>query len=552
MVKVRSFLIVALVLLCALSVVAQDFMPPPAPRSGGKAKAKKAPSIATAAYTEGQLLNALEMGGDQLLRWQHLDGGWYWPENFSTTDTATFGNQLGVVARALTLIDDKIPAKDYIGDGSYPGARYTGEKLRQYVLSMSPKKYYYAPDRTFLVELTEATGIQDYKTSATQEWIWVKANNPAFATPFDLVDYFMTNRCGESQFNSGYGYGLMNWDLAGYAAACEKIGDHSYANAILNYLVTNVSTYSNPPDGFPESHWNDTANGYNESVLNNMIQRWDDNDATSTTKEAEYIFISAAGHMIWAMNIVDAVTYDSWIQALKTRLLATQDTDGAYKYTKLGDSDVYIQDQGYAMMGIRNVGEQISGRKATEWAILNQETSGIYTGMWREPYDYTGYGYPWYWEYPSFQENNSEMMQGMWDVHEGDVNPWVMITVHPPGSHIDTVPVSFKVFDMQGDPATLWFEYTDDGGSNWYDCTTVLGAVTGVTTSPTGIEHSNTWKSIDDIPVGPGGNVYDCKLRIWARDDSKPGEWGSPAGLTNTFSVLNETIPVELSTFSVD
>jgi hypothetical protein len=447
------------------------------------------------------------------------------------------------VARALALIDDKIPAKDYIGDGSYPGARYTGEKLREkslYYITTANKSYYYAPDRTFLVELTEETGIQDYKTSATQEWTWVKATVPAFATPFDLVDYFMTKRCSEGYFNSGYGYGLMVWDLAGYAAACEKVGDHSYANSILNYLVTNVSTYSNPPDGFPESHWNDTANGYNESVLNNMIQRYDDNDPTSTTKETEWIFLSAAGHMMWAMNIVDAVTYDSWIQALKTRVLAAQDTDGAFKYLNIGDPDIYIQDQGYAMMGIRNVGEQVSGRAATEWAINNQVTSGMYKGMWQEP---SG---------NSYQENNSEMMQGMWDVHEGDVNPWVVITVHPPGNHVDTVPVSFKVYDMQGDPATLWFEYTDDGGSNWYNCTTILGAVTGVTTSPTGIEHSNTWKSIDDIPIGPGGNVYDCKLRIWARDDSKPGEWGSPAGITNVFSVLNETIPVELSTFSVD
>jgi len=542
MVKVKSFLIVTLVLLCALSVVAGDFMPPPQPRGGAKAKAKKAPSVSLGAYTEGQLLGALEMGGDQLLRWQHLDGGWIWPgvpgDEFKTTDTATSANQKGVVALALVLIDDSIPAKDYIGDGSYPGARYTGEKFRE----RNPSDGMYAPDYTFMCELTEATAVQDYKTSATQVWNWKKANSPPYSTPFNFSDYFMTNRCAPNWvWSGGYGYGLCIWDIAGYAGAAEKMGDHVFAFSILDNWCTEQD-WTNPPAQV-YAQWNDTANGYNKCVMNNFLKRWDDNDATSTTLEREWFFIGAAGNMLWAMNEVDPVYFDSWIQAMKTRLINDcQTAGGAYVYSKLGEPiDVCVQDQGYAMMGMRNIGAVDSGRKSTEWAINNQETTGDYKGMWIEPWGL------------SYQEGNSECLQGMFDVHEGDVNPWVVITVHPLGNHIDTVPVSFKVYDVQGDPATLWVEWSDNAGSDWQDCTTILGATTGLMTSPSGIEHSITWKSIDDIPIGTlEGLTHDCKLRIWARDDSKPGQWGSPAGVTNIFSVLNETIPVELSIFSVE
>ncbi len=540
----RKALIAALMfLVCAAVVVAGDFLPEPniswklnpAPISE-----KAGISVQTEAYSEAQLLACLEMGGDQLMRWQHLYGGWMWPEDWSTTDThPTYTNQVGVVARALPLVDTKIPSKDYIGDGSYPGARYSAEYLKNLPLSYTPKNYYYAPDRTFMVEISEISGIPDYKTAAIAEWAWAKANVPYFNTPYAMVDYFMTNRC--SSVFATWGYGLMTWDLAGYAAACEKVGDHAYAKAILDYLVTDTD-YTNPPVGTSPAFWNDTARGYNKSLINNLIQRWDDNTPTSTSAEKEKAFISGAGHMIWAMNVVDPSAYAPWINELKARIIASQDinpaspTYGAYLYEKIGIPGVGIQDQGYAMMGIRNIGELASGQKATDWAIKNQETAGLPKGMWLEP------------DGSTYQENNSEMLQGLWEISEAEEKPWVGISVNPPGNHEDWVPVSFNVFSLDNAPCTIKVEYSINGGVTWTPTTSLSGATTGLASSQPGVEHTINWKSLPDI----GFVDVDCQIRITARKDSAPDGWGSPAGVTTIFTVKNSTVPVELSIFNLN
>jgi len=545
MYRTKNLILVIVVLLCATAVIAQDFMPPPNPRGGGAkeptVKSKKTPEIK--AYLEADLMDALEMGCDQLIRWQHTDGGWIWPgsvgDEFKTTDTATSPNQKGVVARALVLIDSKFPAKDYLGDGSYPGACFTGKKIQEQAISLST--YFYAPDYTFMCELTDETGDPDYKTSATQVWTYKKTYNAVYSTPFSFSDYFMKNRCAPDWvWNNGYGYGLCVWDVAGYAGAAEKMGDHAFAVGLLDNWTSEHDWTNPPPQAW--AHWNDTANGYNKNVMHNFLKRWDDNTATSTTQEREYFFIGAAGNMMWAMNIVDSSAYSYWINEMKTRLINDcQTSSNAYKYEKFSDPDVCVQDQGYAMMGMRNVGEQESGRKSTEWAINNQETTGNYKGMWIEPWGL------------SYQEGNSECLQGMWDIHEGDVRPWVQITAHPLGNHVDSVPVSFKVFDLQSDSATIKVEWTDDAGGNWYPATLVNGSTSGLSTTPSGIEHSIVWMSAsgNDIPWGtPNGKA--CELRIFARDDASPGEWGSPAGKTNTFTVDNATVPVELSIFNIE
>mgnify|MGYP006284903361 CR=1 FL=1 len=542
MLNIRNALIVVLALFCATALVAQDFMPAPdiSARAEGKTAIKKAGAGAkTGAYSQAELLDSLEMGCDALIRWQHTDGGWLWTENFGSTSTATSANQKGVVARALILIDQKIPGNDYIGDGSYPGAAFTGEKLMENVVLGSDR--FYGPDTTFMVELSDATGNMDYKTSATQEWNYKRNNVGAYSTAWTLTDYFITNRCSNGYFSSGWGYGLCIWDLAGYAAAAEKVGDHAYAQQIIDYLA-NESDFSNPPT-ITEAHWNDTANGYNKTVFHNFLKRWDDNTATSSTAEKEWGFIVGAGHMMWAMNIVDPIRYYSWIEEFKTRIAAAQETDtgnpnfGGYTYAKLGWDEVAVQDQGYAMMGMRNVGAVESGMKATEWAINNQETTGDAKGMWSTVR----------------HEPNSECLQGMWEVAEGEQKPWISITVHPQGNHVNQVPVSFKVYDIQSNSATIKVEWTRDGGATWNLTSNVTGATTGLAASPSGVEHSIIWESYPEIPEAPPAEAQaNCKIRITARDNSLPGSWGSPAGVTSTFSVDNRSVPVELSIFSVE
>ena len=530
--------------LTLMTVYAGDFMPLPEKRGGKQVIEYKKPQGKIGAYSQVDLLNAFEMSGDQLLRWQHVpDGGWTWPEDFSSTSTATpYSNQIGVVARALIMIDQKIPAKDYVGDGSYPGAAYSGERLMLtpvYYNSESDRNNLYAPDRTHLAELSDYTGDMDYITSAVQEWTKVKDIRPGWDTGEGLAEYFAEKRAKSGYFTSSqmYGYGLSIWDLAGYAIAAEKLGDHQYAKAIIDTYTTEHDFPIPPGDPF----WNDTANGYSKNCMANYLKRWDDSTATSDTAEKEGWFFGSAGHMLWAMNLIDEVAFASWIDELKTRLVAEQDPSGAFIYTKYGETGVSIQDQGYAMMGLRHIGEINAGQMATDWAIANQETSGMYKGMWRET---TG---------ESYQENNSEMTQGMWEVAEGEDKPWVQVTVSPMGSHVNQVPFSFKIFDLGSNPATVMIEWTRDDGDTWNETDRVTGPVTGLATSPSGVEHDLVWNSFPEIPASPPSLAQaDCQIRITARDDSNPTGWGFPQGLTAMFTVDNTTIPVELSIFNLE
>jgi len=125
--------------------------------------------------------------------------------------------------------------------------------------------------------------------------------------------------------------------------------------------------------------------------------------------------------------------------------------------------------------------------------------------------------------------------------------PMVSITRQPPGGHVDDVRVDFALSFNGPCTATIMVEWSDDGGGSWHGTTSFTGASSGLATSLAGTEHSITWNSLADT-----GNRDDTfKLKITARDDTKAGQWGLFPGITGEFTVLNQTVPVEISVFEV-
>ncbi|HRS00284.1 MAG TPA: hypothetical protein P5128_08575 [Candidatus Sumerlaeia bacterium] len=353
---------------------------PPVPRLGApyaiKDGGNKTPGDTK--YTKAEFLETLERGCDQLIRWQHTDGGWSWPENFSTTDTATPANQKGVVARALVLLDGIIAGKDYLGSGAYPGGRFTGETL----FAIPDSIGYYAPDMVMLCELSEKTGDLKYKQRAQNHWTWRKINRAGYATGQQFAEMIVEKRCyGMWGGASGWGYSLCIWDLAGYAAAAEAMGDHTWATQAIDTMAS-VYAYPKAP-GKPGLPKYDSAEPFPVCIFQRMVERWDDFDnVTSGIKSVEGEYVSAMGNMLWAMNMVDSARYRYWIDLFTQKLEEIQIKNiadphyGGFACNKYGWAPD-AQDVGYAMMGLRNVGAVDIGRKATQWAVNNQMTTGI-------------------------------------------------------------------------------------------------------------------------------------------------------------------------------
>ena len=512
----------------------------------------------TEAYAQVDLDNAFRMGADAFLKWQHTDGGWQWyycADEAASTSTASAYNCFGVTGRVLPLLDQRIPEVDYIGDGTYPGGMLTAEHLAArdadiYISSGDSWNYMFGPDYIMLIEISEITGDYDYATSAAAYWAKMKAGKPGFGTGVELAERAAESWMPPGYFAAGYGYSYGLWNLAPYVAAAERLGDHAYAQACMDTIIAE-HTYPVPPG---DPRWND---GYmTTNIFQNFIKRIDDFDLPTSgavNQDYESFWIGAFGNLMWAMNEIDGTRYASEIQQMVTRLDAVQiknvaDPDyGGFEYADYGWG-VDVQDTGYAMMGLRNIGEVQMGQKATEWAIDHQWDTGDDTkGFWTYDDGSCGSGYRVY------TESCSELLQGMWDVAEGETRPWVQVTISPQGSHVNQVPFSFKVFDLGSNPATVMIEWTRDGGVTWTETDRVTGAVNGLPTSPSGVEHALVWNSFPEIPASPPAMAQaNCKIRITARDDSTPGAWGSPAGLTTEFTVDNTTIPVELSIFNLE
>ncbi|HPB32144.1 MAG TPA: hypothetical protein PLB62_11865, partial [Candidatus Sumerlaeota bacterium] len=120
------------------------------------------------------------------------------------------------------------------------------------------------------------------------------------------------------------------------------------------------------------------------------------------------------------------------------------------------------------------------------------------------------------------------------DEHYFSGRPSVVITVNPPAVNEESVPVSFNIVALDSIPSTIMVEYSINGGTAWTPTTNFTGDSTGLAASPAGVEHSITWNPIDDL----GEVDANCLLRISARADLSPGEWGDP-GVTSEFAVNN-------------
>jgi len=520
-----------------------DTPPKPALNPGQPIKSIDGKKPDDTKYTKAEFLQTLERGCDQLIRWQHTDGGWSWPENFSTTDTATAANQKGVIARALVLLDGIIPGKDYIGDGSYPGARFTGEIL----FAIPDSSGYYAPDMLMMCELSEKVGDLKYKQRAQNHWAWRKINRAGYATGQQFAEMIVEKRCyGMWGGASVWGYSLCMWDLAGYVAAAEAMGDHTWAQQALDTIL---STYAYPKApgkiGLPKY---DPAEPFPVCLPQRMIERWDDFDvATSGTKSVEASYVATLGNMLFAMNMVDSARYRYWIDLFTQKLTELQVNNltsphhGGWTLWKYGwGSDA--QDSGYAMMGLRNVGAAQTGQKATQWAINNQEKIGNWSGLWR----YIALNPP-YNKGDSYQEGNAEILQGLFEIQEAENKPWVTIVSDPVGGHENYVPLSFRTHDLDNQPVSIKVEWSENDGVTWTETSNIQGAVTGLASTPGGVVHDIIWVSVPDL----GFLDKTCKLRVTARRDTSPTGWGSPAGVTDYFTIINSTVPVELSVFEV-
>ncbi|HPB32191.1 MAG TPA: hypothetical protein PLB62_12100, partial [Candidatus Sumerlaeota bacterium] len=121
------------------------------------------------------------------------------------------------------------------------------------------------------------------------------------------------------------------------------------------------------------------------------------------------------------------------------------------------------------------------------------------------------------------------------DEHYFGERPWVAITNSPTGILTEDVLVSFRIFASDSPACTIKVEYTTDGGATWVETTSLVGATTGLASSPAGVEHSITWKPIPDI----GETDATCQLRITVRRDSTPDKWGTITGVTGEFSLRN-------------
>jgi hypothetical protein len=527
--KVKGMICLLIVIMVSSFAFADFMTPEPMGSTISKSKAEK-PSKHS--YTNTEMMDTMELGCDMLMRWQHFDGGWMWPEDFSSTETvSTSNNQRGIIAHPLLVLDEKFPAKDYIGDGTWPGARYTGEKLMDFTaanVSGSITYWLYAADIIMLGELTDITTEAKYKARALRNWNYRVTERAGYGSGTEMAEYFVEKRCTQSMIET-YGYGLCLWDTAGYALAAEYVGEHVYARAAFDTL-TSTHTYPIGPGNY-SPNTNITLN-----MVETFIQRWDVSTSASADIDTEDIFFSAAGNLINAMNEIDSARYASWITQLKDRIIACQDTVesspnyGAFLYTKYGWT-TSAQNQGYAMMGLRNIGEVEAGQKATQWAIDNQTKTGQSAGMWSQ-----------------YQEPNGELLMGLWEIAEAEEKPWVMIYTTPVDGQVADIDVTFKTFDLDGDPVTVKVEWTIDGGVTWNETSHITGTYVGLSASAAGNEHTITWNSLSDI----GFNDRNCKIKITARKDSASEGWGSPAGVTGVFYVPNQSVPVELSTFNIE
>jgi len=127
---------------------------------------------------------------------------------------------------------------------------------------------------------------------------------------------------------------------------------------------------------------------------------------------------------------------------------------------------------------------------------------------------------------------------GNWAVTENftvdnNAAPSVEVTT-PTGTQSGDVTIDYTLFDAEGDTCSIFVEYSDDGGNNWYPATEGTGGdgTTGLDSSSGGTTHTYVWNSEADIGAT---SQDDIRIRITPNDGYRDGTSGS----TNNFTVNN-------------
>jgi uncharacterized repeat protein (TIGR01451 family) len=101
------------------------------------------------------------------------------------------------------------------------------------------------------------------------------------------------------------------------------------------------------------------------------------------------------------------------------------------------------------------------------------------------------------------------------------------------------VTVVYTVHDAEADPVTgeTMFEYSLDGGSQWYPATPASGWTGSITqTSPGGVLHSFLWDSHADVPYAISDDAR-FRVRVIHQDDFGPVQHASTAAVSPPFRV---------------
>lgn len=122
--------------------------------------------------------------------------------------------------------------------------------------------------------------------------------------------------------------------------------------------------------------------------------------------------------------------------------------------------------------------------------------------------------------------------------------PPVATIVEPSGNLFGNVTTSFTVKDADFSLATVYIQYSTDGGTNYSDVTLGTGSdpLTAVETTPAGKVYTFVWDTLTDLGLVKNSNI---KLRIYA-SDAVSGNGAASA--TNAFEVNNSDPRAVVST----
>lgn len=297
-------------------------------------------AMATPGYTVADYDSAVVKAADRLIETQNNDGTWEWMNPDLNPDNGPGPlNIVGVTALGLSDAYELTSNSTYL-DASIVSATFIKENLYKEIARGNPAY----PDLTsfdlnFLIKLSDATGNDTYKTWATEDWEWRKANDTTnqyfgYGNQSAIVSTLIA--WGESAFGSGLGDGLAAWECGKLILAATELGDTNWAGEMADEITK--------------------TNG----VLANL-----------TTADGQW---PIAGLTLKALQKLDPTTYASDIVTLETLLQNNQNGDGSFG---TGNDVVELtQNTAYAIMGLVSVGKLDDARNASDWLVANQDANG--------------------------------------------------------------------------------------------------------------------------------------------------------------------------------